>query len=308
MTSPVFIIAEKEFGDAVRSKRLWGMTIVLVALFALMVFSLSIQATLQSDASQQQIVILDPLSKILVSLSSAISFVAPLLGLSLGYDAISGEREKGTMKFLLVRPVFRDQLINGKALGALITISFSLGLSGLILIGFSSAFLGATLDPDIVLRLIIYLLLSILLSMSYYSISLIFSAKFEKSSRSLLLSIAVWALFTFVIPLIAFLFVLSVLGPPPPPQSGEFEEWLMKSSEIQSFIVFATPNHHFSRVADSILLARAAMESRGLGIPEIPETIAEVVTYNWASIIMLILFFAVPYLISYAIFVSAEKE
>jgi len=109
LTSPVFIIAEKEFGDAVRSKRLWGMTIVLVALFALMVFSLSIQATLQSDASQQQIVILDPLSKILVSLSSAISFVAPLLGLSLGYDAISGEREKGTMKFLLVRPVFRDR-------------------------------------------------------------------------------------------------------------------------------------------------------------------------------------------------------
>jgi len=302
----VAAIAEKEFGDAVRSKRLWGMTLILVALFALMVFSLSIQATIQSDTSQQ-ITILDPLSKILISLSSSMGFVAPLLGLSLGYDAISGEREKGTMKLLLVRPVFRDQLINGKALGSLITISFSLGLSGLILIGLSSASLGATLDPDIILRLIIYLLLSVLLSMSYYSISLVFSAKFEISSRSLLLSIAVWALFTFVIPLIAFLFVLSVLGPPPPPQSGEFKEWIMKSSEIQSIINFITPNHHFSKVADSILLARAAITSQGLGLPEIPETIAEVITYNWASVIMLILFFAVPYLISYAIFVSAES-
>lgn len=52
-----------------------------------------------------------------------ISFLGPLLGISLGFDAINSEHNKGTLSRVLSQPIPRDYLLNAKFLAALSVIS-----------------------------------------------------------------------------------------------------------------------------------------------------------------------------------------
>src|SRR5690606_21706673 len=48
------------------------------------------------------------------SFLSFITFLGPLLGIGLGFDAINSERNKGTLSRILAQPVPRDYVINSK--------------------------------------------------------------------------------------------------------------------------------------------------------------------------------------------------
>ena len=306
-SNPILVIAEKEFADAVRSKRLWGLTIVMLALFALMIFSFTMgqaQVTVSGEAVR-----IDPVTQILIGLTASVGLVAPLLGLSLGYDAISGEREKGTIRLLLSRPIYRDQVINGKSLSALATITFALGLSAMVLVGLSSVMLGAALDLDLVVRIVLYVLLAVLLAFVYYSVSLLISAASRRSSRSLMLSLLVWILFTFVIPLIGFFVAMTMVGPMPPTENEEaIREWTKRVAEITESINLVVPNTHFSKIADNLLRARIKLGEMFEEFETVPTTIGEVFLHGWVNLAVLILYAVAPYAASYAIFTSSEKE
>ena len=47
-----------------------------------------------------------------------VGFLAPLLGIMFGFDAVSGERSQGTLPRLLSQPIHRDEVILGKFGGA----------------------------------------------------------------------------------------------------------------------------------------------------------------------------------------------
>lgn len=306
-SSPILVIAEKEFADAVRSKRLWGLTIVMLALFGLMIFSFTMGQT--QITAEGEVVRIDPVTQILIGLTASINLVAPLLGLSLGYDAISGEREKGTIRLLLSRPIYRDQVINGKSLSALVTITFALGLSTMVLVGLSSVMLGAALDLDLMARITLYVLLAVLLAFVYYSISLLISTASRRSSRSLMLSLLVWILFTFVIPLIGFFVAMTMVGPMPPAENEEaIREWTRRVAEITENINLVVPNTHFSKIADNLLRARIKLGEMFGEFETVPTTIGEVFLHGWVNLAVLILYAVAPYAASYAIFTSSEKE
>jgi len=306
-SNPILVIAEKEFSDAVRSKRLWGLTIVMLALFGLMIFSFTMGQTRETAGGEA--VRIDPVTQILLSLTASINLVAPLLGLSLGYDAISGEREKGTIRLLLSRPIYRDQVINGKSVSALITMAFTLGLSTMVLVGLSSIVLGAALDLDLVVRITLYVLLAVLLAFVYYSISLLISTASRRSSRSLMLSLLVWILFTFVIPLVGFLIAMTMVGPMPPAENEEaIREWTKRVAEITENINLIVPNTHFSKIADNLLRARTRLGEMFGEFETVPTTIGEVFLHGWVNLAVLILYAVAPYAASYAIFTSSEKE
>ena len=50
-------------------------------------------------------------------LPEAISTAGAILAIAMGFDLVSRERQTGSLKMLLVRPIFRDEVITGKALG-----------------------------------------------------------------------------------------------------------------------------------------------------------------------------------------------
>ena len=108
--SNVFVIAQKEFADNLWSPRF----ISLVSIFTLIVFSFSYRAVI-NGRNIFELGFLD--------VAQIIAVFLPLLGIALGFDTIVKERKSASLNILLTHPVYRDNIITGKILGAMITLA-----------------------------------------------------------------------------------------------------------------------------------------------------------------------------------------
>lgn len=110
---------------------------------------------------------------------------AGLMALLLSYNVISREREEGTIELLLSYPVYRDEVINGKFVGGLFTLSTAL----LISFGLSTGLAIYMLDllPTIAqLSRLSFMLIGTVIYMAFFlGIGSLFSTLFRSSWRSL---------------------------------------------------------------------------------------------------------------------------
>lgn len=125
---PIGTIARKEFRDRLRSR--WVLAVAVVfACFALVIAYFG--------AAQLGAVGFKGMELTIASLTSLVIYLVPLIALLLGYDAIVGERERGSLDLLLALPITRLELILGKYLGlaAALTVATlgGFGLAGLVL-------------------------------------------------------------------------------------------------------------------------------------------------------------------------------
>jgi Cu-processing system permease protein len=71
------------------------------------------------------------------SLVNLVLLVVPLMGLTLGALSLAGERERGTLLYLLTQPISQAELLLGKfaglALAILVALVLGFGLSGLLI-------------------------------------------------------------------------------------------------------------------------------------------------------------------------------
>ena len=103
----VRVIATKEFRDRIRNR--WVLAVaVIFALFAL--------AIAYFGASQQGEVGFRSVDVTVASLVSLVIYLVPLIALILGYDAIVGEKERGSLELMLSMPITRFEILLGKYL------------------------------------------------------------------------------------------------------------------------------------------------------------------------------------------------
>jgi ABC-2 type transport system permease protein len=136
----------------------------------------------------------DDLMLILVrtDFTTVIALVLSFLAVVLGFDAICGEREQGTLKLVLSNPVSRGQLVAAKLLGGGIALWLSLAvaftISLLILLTNSAIQFGA----DDWLRLTLIFALSCLLLLVVYALSVMVSTFTRSPATSLILCLFGW--------------------------------------------------------------------------------------------------------------------
>jgi Cu-processing system permease protein len=104
----ILTIAGKEFRDRMRNR--WVLAVALV----FTVFSLVIA---YFGGAQQGAVGFRSIEFTIASLVSLVIYLIPLIALLLGFDAIVGERERGSLDLLLSLPITRLELLLGKYLG-----------------------------------------------------------------------------------------------------------------------------------------------------------------------------------------------
>jgi Cu-processing system permease protein len=121
------------------------------------------------------------------SLINALLLFVPLLGLSVGAGALAGDRERGTLLYLLAQPVSRAEVFFGKALGTALAVTAALGL-GFGLAGLALASGGAG-DAAAFLALAGYTLLLALVSLG---LGFLISALTRKSATALGAALIVW--------------------------------------------------------------------------------------------------------------------
>ncbi len=127
----VWAIAQREWRESLRNKWLWFYAIA----FAGLALALS-QAGLASAGYAG----LGGFGRTAASLINALLLFVPLMGLSVGAGAVAGDRERGTLLYLLAQPVSRAEVFFGKALGAAMALIAALALGfGLAGLGLASA-------------------------------------------------------------------------------------------------------------------------------------------------------------------------
>lgn len=132
--------------------------------------------------------------------SSVIIIIFTVLAILLSYSAISGEKEDGLLSLVLSNSVPRFKILLGKYLGALVSIAVPLALCfilGTLLILFSK-----NVEPDTHFFLSMGLLFfaSLLYLSCILLLGIFISSRTKTSFSSLLLLLAFYIVFTFLIP------------------------------------------------------------------------------------------------------------
>jgi Cu-processing system permease protein len=115
----LWTLAQRELREALRHR--WLMFYALA--FAALAFALS-----QAGMATAGYAGLGGFGRTAASLVNAILLFVPLLGLSVGANAIAPDRERGTLTYLLAQPVSRPEVFFGKALGASLAVLAALAL------------------------------------------------------------------------------------------------------------------------------------------------------------------------------------
>ncbi len=148
-----------------------------------------------------------------------IGFLAPLLGIMFGFDAISGERSQGTLPRLLSHPIHRDQVIVGKFAGGLAVIGLTVTALTALVSGIGIFRLGLAPEPSEVVRLILWLIATIAYLGVWLALAMLASVTMRKAATSALVGLAVWLGLVLFGPLLFTLASRAIAGSDPTQQA-----------------------------------------------------------------------------------------
>ena len=245
-------IASREFSDMVRSKRF----LVLIVIFTLVMIIPIVQ--IYAQAYQGWWLPTRFLGMMAYMLTGTFTAFAPIIGVALGCDAISGEREKGTLKIIMAQPIYRDTVINGKFIAATSAVSLAILVTSLGIVGLSTILLGVTPTVAETLRIGLYFAFSILFTMTFYGLAALISTIIKKTSLGVILSIGMWGVFAFVIPMIASLIAMTITV-----RGGAYESdgYMRGYTAIFETIYSLSPNYHFSKIGEHLVGTYATWDS-----------------------------------------------
>lgn len=126
------------------------------------------------------------------SLAAFLVFFGPLIGITLGFDSISGEYASGTLSRVLSQPIYRDSLINGKFLAGLATVAIFWASILLIVIGFGISLLGFPPNGEELWRILIFTVVGILYVGFWLALAMLFSLLFQRTVTAALASLSTW--------------------------------------------------------------------------------------------------------------------
>jgi ABC-type transport system involved in multi-copper enzyme maturation permease subunit len=135
-----------------------------------------------------------------LDLSFIVKIVLSLFAILFTYDAIVGEKERGTLKLTLSNKVPRDRLILGKVIGGYISLLIPLVIPLLLSLLLLLVYPNISLSGEDWIRLLLMLLIFLLYLSVFFTLGLLVSARTSRSSTSFLILLFIWVTFVTVIP------------------------------------------------------------------------------------------------------------
>ena len=156
-------------------------------------------------------------------MSSLMAILGAILAIAMGFDLITREKERGSLKSLLSHPVYRDEIINGKAVGGILAIVFAVGIAFLILFAMLLIF-SIVPDMDEFWRIVLFGAVTVLCLLTYFSIALMASTVSKDSGRALMYALIIVLALSFAMPMIGGMVAESVVGERPEPPVFQSQE------------------------------------------------------------------------------------
>ena len=308
---PFWVIVQKEVSDHVRSWRF----IILIVIIALTCLG-SIYAALMNiskvikpgdpDGTFIFLKLFTASDGNLPSFFVFISFLGPLLGISLGFDAVNSEHNKGTLSRVLSQPIHRDYLLNAKFVAALLVISVMFFALGFLVMGFGLIMIGIPPTTGEFLRIVFFILLSILYVAFWLNLSILFSVQFRQPATSALSGIAVWLFFSVFYGMIINL-ISKAIAPPEIASQNQ----IMGFEALRMTLMRIMPNQLFSDATTTLLipsvrsLGPLTMEQLYGTIPG-PLPLGQSLLLVWPQVTGLIAATVLCFVLSYVSFMRRE--
>jgi ABC-2 type transport system permease protein len=259
--------------------------------------------------------------------------IMPLLGavlaIAMGFDLITREKESRSSKSLLSHPVYRDEIINGKALGGILALVFAVGIAFILLFAMLLIF-SIVPNMDEFVRIALFGAVTVLCLLSYFSIALMTSTISENSGKSFIYALIIFFVITLFVPMVGDMVAESVAGErpelpdvpqyesetPPPSSANENEpgepmvvhlkrmpvneEWQRYEEELGAYwqkrrairdaYQVIQPDRHFNK------FSRVVVNPYTYGETSIQESLEKVWKNILALIILPVVFFAIAYI------------
>jgi ABC-2 type transport system permease protein len=251
----------------------------------------------------------------LFSLIQFIAIFGPLLGIVLGFDSINRERSARTLSKLISQPIYRDAVINGKFLAGLITIVIMLVSIVLMISGLGLLLIGVVPGPEEILRLLVYLVISIFYIGFWLGISILFSVGFRSVATSALAAIACWIFFSFFVAMGASV-IADAISPVDQTRAAANPELLIQNEQTRKILSLFSPMSLYSESTTIILdplrkttqsiLLMGPMERLSISRFQNPLPLTESIYIVFPHLISLIAITMVFFAITYAVFMRQE--
>ena len=302
------VVFWKELADHFSSRRfmILLMIIILSGLWATYATGQAIR--LNTDTVPPQYVFLLLLTssgETLFSLATFLGFFGPLVGITLGFDSISGEYARGTLSRVLSQPIYRDSLINGKFFAGLTTVAVLWGSILLLVIGLGITLLGFPPNTEEIWRMLIFTAVGVFYVGFWLALAMLFSLVFQKTVTAALASLAVWLFLSLFVSIlsqgVASMVVPDVSTP----------EAITRRADIENIVGRISPSTLFSESVSILLNPGArvfgvALQSQAEGILPTPLGLEQSLNLIWPHITTIFGLVAVCFGISYIIFMRAE--
>lgn len=244
----------------------------------------------------------------LPSLIFFISFFGPLIGIILGFDAISGERSRGTISLLIAQPIYRDAIINGKFWAGIATLAITLASIIVIMAGLSMYTLGIVPNAKEIARIGVFFIASLIYIGFWLSLGILFSTSTKRSSSAALISILIWIFVTFFIYMIAGVVADQVS----PLTQGATQDMIARHEQIKSMVMRISPAVLFEEISIAVLNPSVRVFGYSYNEKSLESLIPKPLPLNqsimvvWPQFIGLIALTIVCFAITYLIFMRQE--
>ncbi|MCS4164276.1 ABC transporter permease [Sphingobacterium sp. BIGb0116] len=217
---PMQVLVRKEIAAHIRSWRFIILILLIVLTFgaSLYVSSMGLKDAVSNmrdpDQSFLYLKLLTTTDNSIPPFHVFLNFLAPLLGIALGFDAVNAEYNNGTLTRLLAQPIYRDNLLFAKFLAPLAVVGTLFVALVMLMIGGGLLSTGVRIEPQELLRIFGFTLISVLYVAFWLSLSILLSIRFRQPATSALTAIGIWLFFTVFFPILVNLAIRPFLPNP----------------------------------------------------------------------------------------------
>lgn len=220
------VLAMVDIELKIARRNLW--IVIVAGMMLLFSVVLSRTGSMSSSATAA-----DGLAIAAANLTTLSVYLVPLIGLLLSFDAIAGERERGTFALLLSYPIERRNLLIGKLVAHLAVLAAAL------LIGFGAAaamaMFGGSVSVESIAAMIRLFASSLCLGAAFLAAGYVISSTARQSTSAAGIAVAVWVVFVV-------LYDLALLAGLVADDGGVFTQhvfpWLLMANPADAFRTF----------------------------------------------------------------------
>ncbi len=294
---PFWVIVNKEVSDHVRS---WRFIILIVIIALTCMGSLytaltNIGASIKPNDPDNAFLFLKLFTVsdgTLPSFVVFISFLGPLLGIALGFDAINSEQNRGTL--------------SRKFVGALIVIGIMLFALGFLVMGFGLIAIGIPPTAEEFLRMVFFIIVSIFYVAFWLNLSIFFSIQFRQAATSALACVAIWLFFS-----VFYNMIINLIGKALSPSDFASDYQFVHYQRFMLNLLRFAPSQLFNEATTTLLmpsvrsLGPLTMEQVHGAIPS-PLPLGQSLLVVWPQLTGLIAATVICFALSYVSFMRRE--